>query len=389
MRMMQSLRRLETILYLLCICFANGSRRPGRGSVVVAGATGYIGRTVVRELVSRNIDTYALVRSTESISNITLTYLEGAKITQCDVLNPVDVAATMSSIGHVNSLICCLASRNGLGADSFNVDYGGGSNLLHAVLRNSRERNENILHEPLQPCHYVLLSAYCCGKPELQFQYAKLKLEEEIRQHTGPLLSHSIVRPTAYFKSLDGQVEAARKGNPILYFGSGTCSANAISEEDLAEFLVDSALQAEEVDMLDSTRNIGGPDVPPVTKLQQIELIFDALDIPKEKRNAIAIPVGIFQVLISIFGSFENISRRLGLSEVSRKCMDAAEIIRIVRYYATEPMVALGPGEVQGRIRLRDHFCNIAGRGGCLVEIDQYTTTTGVLDMVLKNDYVK
>ena len=28
---------------------------------------------------------------------------------------------------------------------------------------------------------FVLLSAFCCGKPLLQFQYAKLKLEENIK----------------------------------------------------------------------------------------------------------------------------------------------------------------------------------------------------------------
>ena len=61
---------------------------------------------------------------------------------------------------------------------------------------------------------FVLLSAFCCGKPILQFQFAKLKLEEEIRKISDVTdnLSHSIVRPTAYFKSLDGQIESAKKG---------------------------------------------------------------------------------------------------------------------------------------------------------------------------------
>jgi divinyl chlorophyllide a 8-vinyl-reductase len=46
------------------------------------------------------------------------------------------------------------------------------------------------------------------GKPELQFQLAKLKLEAEIRAAAKmQRISHSIVRPTAYFKSLDGQIE--------------------------------------------------------------------------------------------------------------------------------------------------------------------------------------
>ena len=281
------------------------------------------------------------------------------------------------------------------GADSFAVDYGGGANLLRALanstlpLQGSQACSSISSAAAASSAHYVLLSAFCCGKPELQFQFAKLQLEAEIRAMSSPRLSHSIVRPTAYFKSLDGQIEAARKGGPILYFGSGQTAANAISEEDLAEFLVESAVNAAEIGMLNSTRNIGGPDNPPITKLQQIDLIYDALDIPPMKRRTISIPLSVFQVLISSFKALSSLLRLLGQKELSTKAEDAVEIIRIVKYYATEPMVAIGEGEIQGEIRLRDHFCNIAGRGGCLLEVDQYTTTAGVLDLVLKNDYVK
>ena len=63
-----------------------------------------------------------------------------------------------------------------------------------------------------QSSQFVLLSAFCCGKPVLQFQFAKIKLEEEIRKVSVGTegLTHSIVRPTAYFKSLDGQIESAK-----------------------------------------------------------------------------------------------------------------------------------------------------------------------------------
>ena len=79
-----------------------------------------------------------------------------------------------------------------------------------------------------------------------KFQFAKLKLEEEIRKITS--ISHSIVRPTAFFKSLDGQIESVQKGLPILYFGDGTCAANAISEKDLANYLITCAINPEEVE---------------------------------------------------------------------------------------------------------------------------------------------
>ena len=69
-----------------------------------------------------------------------------------------------------------------------------------------------------QKSQFVLLSAFCCGKPVLQFQFAKIKLEEEIRKVSGSVegVTHSIVRPTAYFKSLDGQIESAKRGTYVL-----------------------------------------------------------------------------------------------------------------------------------------------------------------------------
>jgi divinyl chlorophyllide a 8-vinyl-reductase len=52
----------------------------------------------------------------------------------------------------------------------------------------------------------VLLSAICVQKPLLEFQRAKLAFEAKL-QEAGDI-TYSIVRPTAFFKSLAGQVGA-------------------------------------------------------------------------------------------------------------------------------------------------------------------------------------
>ena len=64
--------------------------------------------------------------------------------------------------------------------------------------------------------HFVLLSAICVQKPLLEFQKAKLALEAKLRE--GEDVSYSIVRPTAFFKSLGAQVESCRKGAPYVMF---------------------------------------------------------------------------------------------------------------------------------------------------------------------------
>lgn len=52
--------------------------------------------------------------------------------------------------------------------------------------------------------HFVLLSAICVQKPLLEFQKAKLKFEADLQATDS--ITYSIVRPTAFFKSLAGQV---------------------------------------------------------------------------------------------------------------------------------------------------------------------------------------
>ena len=65
----------------------------------------------------------------------------------------------------------------------------------------------------------MLLSAICVQKPLLTFQKAKLKFEEAL-QASGDI-TFSIVRPTAFMKSLAGQVESCKGGGPYVMFGDG------------------------------------------------------------------------------------------------------------------------------------------------------------------------
>ena len=46
----------------------------------------------------------------------------------------------------------------------------------------------------------------------------------------------------------------------------------------------------------------------------------------------------------------------------------------------------VGDGEVVGEVRLADHFNSIAKAGGKLKEVDEMTTTTGVLKLFTKGE---
>jgi divinyl chlorophyllide a 8-vinyl-reductase len=64
-----------------------------------------------------------------------------------------------------------------------------------------------------------LLPTALSAQYALQFQYAKKAVEEKLRATDG--LGYSIVRPTAFFKSVSGQVEIVDKGSPFVYFDLG------------------------------------------------------------------------------------------------------------------------------------------------------------------------
>ena len=81
--------------------------------VIVGGASGYIGRQVVKQLVARGITTAALVRSDPSeLSETTLRYFQGAEIIKCDVLDATSTDHSFLSF-QPTAVICCLASRSG------------------------------------------------------------------------------------------------------------------------------------------------------------------------------------------------------------------------------------------------------------------------------------
>ena len=121
----------------------------------------------------------------------------------------------------------------------------------------------------------MLLSAICVQRPLLAFQHAKLAFEKVLVE-SG--LAYSIVRPTAFFKSLSGQIERVRRGKPFLVFGDGTLtSIKPISDDDLAAYLAAYLADClEDQGRRDRVLPIGGPGAA-ITPRQQGERLFALL----------------------------------------------------------------------------------------------------------------
>ena len=131
--------------------------------MTVVGATGYIGKAVVREAVRRGYATTAVARDVTKARSEPK--FEGATLVQADVCDPQALSAPGGPFekGKVDVVISCLASRTGSKKDSFAIDYQATLNCLDAA-RAAGAR------------HFVLLSAFCVKSAEmgdpnaLQFQ---------------------------------------------------------------------------------------------------------------------------------------------------------------------------------------------------------------------------
>jgi len=285
--------------------------------VFVVGATGYIGKFVVRELVAREYDVVSFVRERSGIGSKTTAeevcaQLKGSEVRFGDVGNMDSLLKNGIRGEHFDVVLSCLTSRNGGVKDSWDIDYQATRNSLDAG-------------KAAAATHFVLLSAICVQKPLLEFQRAKLKFEKELKE-SG--LIWSIVRPTAFFKSIAGQVEAVKNGKPYVMFGDGRLTAcKPISERDLASYVVncieDSAMQ-------NKILPVGGPGKA-ITPIEQGAMLFELLGCaPKFKK----MPIQMFDLIIPVLSL---------LAKLFPKLEDKAEFARIGKYYCSESMLMLNP----------------------------------------------
>jgi divinyl chlorophyllide a 8-vinyl-reductase len=279
---------------------------------LLLGATGTIGRATARALVRRGHETVGLVRSRQGAETGRHLLQLGSEVRFGDVLDPESVFRDGLRGERFDAIVSCLASRTGLPGDAWAIDHHAHVHALDAARRADVGR-------------FVLLSALCVQKPLLEFQRAKLAFEAEL---TRSGLSYSIVRPTAFFKSLSGQIERVRRGQPFLVFGDGTLtSCKPISDDDLAEYLVD-CLDHPELE--NRTLPIGGPG-PAITPRDQGECLFRLLGREPTFRH---VPVRLLDAIISALSMCGHV-----VPTLARK----AELARIGRYYATESMLVLDP----------------------------------------------
>jgi len=274
--------------------------------VFLVGATGTIGRATVGALVAAGNEVVCFVRAGRQTP--WAVGLSGVTVRTGDVANLASLREEGFRGERFDAVVSCMASRTGTPRDAWAVDHAAHLQLLAAA----KEAGVRQM---------VLLSAICVQKPLLAFQEAKLAFEQALMA-SG--LTWSIVRPTAFFKSLSGQVARVQQGKPFLVFGDGTLtSCKPISDADLGAFI---ASCLDDPARQNRVLPIGGPG-PAMTPREQGELLFHlAGRAPRFKQ----VPVGMLDLIIGVLTALGRFVPPLA---------DKAQLARIGRYYATESML--------------------------------------------------
>jgi len=271
----------------------------GHGSgqyVLVIGATGYIGKAVVPELLQRGYKPIVISRSDSAKDQKALA---GADFFTGDISNISDMRKVFDKYP-IDAVIALASSRRPNDeAECYKVDYLANKNAVTVAAEKGTQ-------------HFIFISDYGVYRPELLPQVYKLQIEGELMgQHLGNI-NYSIVRPTGYFPYVALNYSDIKNGQSYRVLDHGEYNlVNPIAREDLAEFVVNLLFDESKFSQIFP---IGGPWKPDnvCTIRSAGELMFKIIGVP-EKFNVVSIKswerrINILRTLGKLVPVFKSIA---------------------------------------------------------------------------------
>ena len=185
--------------------------------VLVAGATGYLGKHLVKELKKRGFWVRVLIRKKSQQKEFDA--VDDFFIGQ--ITDPVSIKGLTKDIDWVFTTIGITRQKDGM--TYMDVDYQGNSNLLKQALKNEVKA-------------FQYISAVNGDKlRHLKIFEAKEKFVDELKASE---IQSTIVRPNGFFSDMSDFLKMAKNGSVYL-FGDGNFKLNPIHGADLAIVCVD------------------------------------------------------------------------------------------------------------------------------------------------------
>ncbi|GET34543.1 3-beta hydroxysteroid dehydrogenase [Prolixibacter bellariivorans] len=243
-------------------------------TVLLAGATGYLGHYIAEELIRQNIPAKIIARRPEKVE-----YLggENREIIHAEVTRPETLIGVCEGVTTVISSIGITRQKDGL--TYMDVDYQANLNLLNEAKKAGVRK-------------FIYVSAINGDK------YRQLKIFQAKEAFVDALkasgLDYTVMRPNGFFSDMRDFLDMA-KGGRVYLFGDGHYQMNPIHGEDLAKVCVN-AISSEEKEIA-----VGGPD-----NLSQNELATLALKAWNKPIKITHLPDWIRRMTIGLVRTFTS-----------------------------------------------------------------------------------
>lgn len=216
----------------------------GKQKVLLAGATGYLGRYIASELIDSGFETSVVVRNKSKAQfDESMVHVLEAQVTR-----PETLKGLMSSIDVVISTVGITRQKDGL--TYMDVDYQANVNLIEEARKSGVKK-------------FIYISVLNGEKlRHLKICEAKEKLVDYLKA-SG--LQYCIIRPNGFFSDMADFLTMARSGRVYL-FGDGKLKLNPIHGEDLAKVCVD-AIGSNLTEF-----EVGGPDILSQNEIAELAL---------------------------------------------------------------------------------------------------------------------
>jgi uncharacterized protein YbjT (DUF2867 family) len=217
-------------------------------NVLLAGATGYLGRYIAKELMERSCSVRAIARNPEKFEQ------HGIEVTEklrAEITQPESIENCCSNIDVVISTLGITKQKDGL--TYMDVDYQANLNLLNEARKSGVKK-------------FIYVSVLN-GERLRHLKICEAK-EAFVDQLKASGLDYCIIRPNGFFSDMAEFFTMAKKGRVYL-FGDGEFRSNPIHGEDLAAVCVDA------IDTNDREISLGGPET--LTHNEIATIAFDVL----------------------------------------------------------------------------------------------------------------
>jgi uncharacterized protein YbjT (DUF2867 family) len=220
-------------------------------TVLIAGATGYLGRHIVKQYMSMGWTVRALVRDAEAARK---SGLNATELFEGEATTPLTLCGAMDDVDLVISTLGITRQRDGL--SYWDVDYQANANLLVDALAAGVDRF----------AYVHVLNAH--KMQDIPLVAAKQAFADRLQ--ASPIKS-TVIAPSGFYSDMGDFLNMAESGR-IYLFGSGNLKLNPIDGADLAEVIAGAIWDGRDY------VPVGGPDA--LTQNELAEAAFKALGKP-------------------------------------------------------------------------------------------------------------